>query len=174
MSERTPNGFVFVNVKIIIFFKHVDKLNILNDFILCMSKRTETFIIAFLDIIWVKLTELSFIAIWMVQLLKFVMWKLANLVIAFLFSTNKMVVFNIWGSSFVFVIVEIETCFSLMGIFFYGRNTFVQTLYGFESSNVESKELPVLKMIHVIGVDQWAIEASLTISLLRALIDFIG
>jgi hypothetical protein len=61
-----------------------------------------------------------------------------------------------------------------MGIFFYGRNTFVQTLYGFESSNIESKEFTVLKMIHVIGVNQWAIEASLTISLLRALIDFIG
>jgi len=73
----------------------MNQLNVFNDLILRMSKRTETFVITFFDVIWEKLTKFSFISIWMVQLLKFIMRKLAILIIAFLFGTNKMIVLNI-------------------------------------------------------------------------------
>lgn len=73
----------------------MDKLNIFDDLALCMCKRTKTFIITFFNIIWIKLTEFSFVTIWMIQLLKFVMGKLTNFIIAFLFGTNKMIVLNI-------------------------------------------------------------------------------
>ena len=73
----------------------MNELNVLNDLILSMCKRAETFIITFFNVIWIKLTEFCFVSIWMVQLLKFVMRKFTILVVAFLFGTNKMVVLNI-------------------------------------------------------------------------------
>lgn len=94
----------------------MNKLDVFNDFILCMCKRAETFIITFFNVIWVKLTKLCFISIWMIQLLKFVMRKLTIFIIAFLFGANKMIVLNIRGSSFVFIIVVIQACFSLMRV----------------------------------------------------------
>jgi len=96
----------------------MNELNVLNDLILSMCKRAETFIITFFNVIWIKLTEFCFVSIWMVQLLKFVMRKFTILVIAFLFGTNKMIVLNIRGSSFVFIVVVIQTCFSFMRICF--------------------------------------------------------
>lgn len=96
----------------------MNELNVLNDLILGMCKRAETFIITFFNVIWIKLTEFRFVSIWMVQLLKFVMRKFTILVIAFLFGTNKMIVLNIRGSSFVFIVVIIQTCFSFMRIYF--------------------------------------------------------
>lgn len=144
----------------------MNKLDIFNDLILCMCKRAETFIITFFNVIWIKLTKLCFISIWMIQLLKFVMRKLTILVIAFLFCTNKMIVLNIWGSSFVFIIVVIQACFSFMRVF-------VQTFYGFECPDIESKEFPILKMEHIIRVNQRTIEASLTVSLLRTWVNLV-
>jgi len=60
-----------------------------------MGKRTETFVITFFNIIGKKLTELSFIAIRMVQLLQLIMRKLAVLVVTFLLCTIKMAILNI-------------------------------------------------------------------------------
>lgn len=96
----------------------MNQLNVFNDLILRMSKRTETFVITFFDVIWEKLTKFSFISIWMVQLLKFIMRKLAILIIAFLFGTNKMIVLNIWWSSFIFIIMIVQACFPFMWFWF--------------------------------------------------------
>lgn len=96
----------------------MNQLNVFNDLILRMSKRTETFVITFFDVIWEKLTKFSFISIWMVQLLKFIMRKLAILIIAFLFGTNKMIVLNIWWSSLIFIIMIVQACFPFMWLWF--------------------------------------------------------
>lgn len=70
----------------------MNKLNVLYDLVLRMSKRAETFVVTFLDIIWIKLTKFSFIAIRMIKLFQFIMRKLAILIVTFLSCTNKMVV----------------------------------------------------------------------------------
>jgi hypothetical protein len=60
-----------------------------------MAKGTETFIVAFIDVVGVKLAEFGFVAIEVVQLFEFIMGKFAVLIIAFLFSANKMIVLNV-------------------------------------------------------------------------------
>ena len=60
-----------------------------------MAKGAETFIVAFIDVFGVKLAEFGFVAIEVVQLFEFVMGKFAVLIIAFLFSANKMIVLNV-------------------------------------------------------------------------------
>ena len=60
-----------------------------------MGKGAETFIVAFIDVVGVKLAELGLVAIRVVQLFEFVMGEFTFLIIAFLFSANKMIVLNV-------------------------------------------------------------------------------
>ena len=60
-----------------------------------MGKGAETFIVAFIDVVGVKLAEFGLVAIRVVQLFEFVMGEFTFLIIAFLFSANKMIVLNV-------------------------------------------------------------------------------
>lgn len=95
MGKGAPYSFILVHVEIVVFLFQMNKLNILDDFVLCMGKRAEPFIITLINVVRKKLTELSFIPVWVVQLLKFVMGKLAVFVIAFFFGANKMIILNV-------------------------------------------------------------------------------
>lgn len=70
----------------------MNQLDVLNDFTLRVSKRTKTFVIAFFNIVGVKLTKFCFIAVRMVQLLQLIMRRFTIFIVAFLFVTNKMIV----------------------------------------------------------------------------------
>lgn len=47
----------------------MNQLNIFGDFVLCMCKRTKVFIVAFVYVVWVELTELCLVTICVVKLL---------------------------------------------------------------------------------------------------------
>jgi hypothetical protein len=114
LSERTPYSFELVHVKISIFLQQMKQFNVFDDFILGMSERAKTFVVAFVDTVGVKLTEFSLVPIGMVQLFEFVMGKFTVLIIAFLFRTNKMIVHDINCSSLILLIMVVKTCFSLV------------------------------------------------------------
>jgi hypothetical protein len=114
LSERTPDGFELVHVKICIFLEQMEELDVFDDLVLRMSERTETFVVAFVDTFGVKLTEFSLVPIGMVQLFEFVMGKFAVLIIAFLFCANKMIVLDISCSPLILLIMVVKTCFSLV------------------------------------------------------------
>ncbi len=114
LSERTPDGFELVHVKIGVFLEQMEELDVFDDLVLRMSERTETFVVAFVDTVGVKLTEFSLVPIVMVQLFEFVMGKFAVLIIAFLFCANKMIVLDICCSSLILLIMVVKTCFSLV------------------------------------------------------------
>ena len=116
MSERTPDGFELVHVKISIFLQQMKQFNVFNDLVLGMSERAKTFVVAFVDIVGVKLTEFSLVPIGMIQLFEFVMRKFTVLIIAFLFRANKMIVHDISCSSLILLIMVVKTCFSLVAV----------------------------------------------------------
>jgi hypothetical protein len=114
LSERTPDSFKLVHVKICIFLQQMKQFNVFDDFVLGMSERAKTFVVAFVDTVGVKLTEFSLVPIGMVQLFEFVMGKFTVLIIAFLFRANKMIVNDIGCSSLILLIMVVKTCFSLV------------------------------------------------------------
>ena len=95
MCKRTPDSFVLIDVKIVIFLKKMNQFDVFDNFLLSMSERAKTFVITIFDIIGIKLTEFGFVTIGMVELLQLIMGKLAILVVAFLFFAIKMTVDDI-------------------------------------------------------------------------------
>jgi hypothetical protein len=69
LGEGTPYSFVLVDIKLIVFLEQMDKLYVLSDLILCMSKGAEAFILAFVNIVGIKLAKFCFVSIGMIQLL---------------------------------------------------------------------------------------------------------
>lgn len=117
MGERAPYSFVLVDIKIVIFFKKMYQFDIFDDFVLGVREGTETFVIALVDVIGIKLAELGFVAIGVVKLFKFIMGKFAVLVVALLFGANKMIVLDVGGPAFVLVVVVVEASFSFVVFF---------------------------------------------------------
>jgi len=63
----------------------------------------------------------------------------------------------------------IKTCFSLVTVYNIRKlTTFVQALYGLESSQLKTKEFPILKMNQVIWMDVRAHESHFTVELVDA------
>lgn len=114
LSKRAPYGFILVDVEIVIFFKQMYQFDIFNDLVLGMCKRTETFVVTLVNIVGVKLTEFSFVAVGMVELFEFIVGKLTILVVAFLFCTNKMIVLDVGRSAFVLIVMVVQTSFSFV------------------------------------------------------------
>lgn len=121
LRKWTPNSLVLIDVKIIVFLKQMNQFDVLNDLILSMGKWAKAFVITILDIIGIKLTKFSFVTIWMIKLLKFVMRKLTVLVVAFLFLAIKVTIYDVWGSSFILIVVIINACFAFVHIFDYWK-----------------------------------------------------
>lgn len=118
MGERTPDGFEFIHVKVVVFLKQMQQFDVFNDFVLCVGKRAKRLVIAFVNIVRVELAEFSFVPVGMIQLLKFVVGKFTQLVGAFLPFTDEMTVSNVGGSASVFIVVVVKTCFSLVPLMY--------------------------------------------------------
>jgi len=64
------NGLVFVQVKILVLLDIVEEFN--HNLVFFMCKGAVVSIIAFVDVIWVELAELSLVAFRMIELLQLV------------------------------------------------------------------------------------------------------
>lgn len=90
LSIRTPNSLIFLNIKLIISRKKMNHFYFY--FRLSMSKCTELFILAFYIFTCISFTKFWFISARVIDLLNFIMWKMAKLIVTIFLRTYFMTI----------------------------------------------------------------------------------
>ncbi len=92
----------------------MQQFNVLDYLILCMRKWAEALVIAIVNVVGVELTEFRLIPVGMVQLLQFIMWEFAVLIVAFLLGADEMVMLDVRRSTLILIIMVVQTSLPLV------------------------------------------------------------